>query len=257
MACSHSPEGILTIDELGDFIESRIPKVCPEAAKLLSQGTDFYRQFVLEQMVLHFDPLNLNRISIPDLLISPDFLLFIELTPDADYQNPYSYDSFEECFLSFKNCTNDIGLVDKSGFKNAKGAVYTSAFIDRLYDSTQTFEGCLDFGGFCRFMVHKQNCDSSEGARLFFDVFDVDGDGVLSIVDIAVFFKSLVSETDRYDVDFDNFIQELLDKTQCSGMGITFDDFVNCGACEEICLMLCDSSEFDVGVGGVASEGIF
>jgi hypothetical protein len=240
----------MTTDELGDFIESRVPRCCPEGVTLLPQGVDFYRQFVLEEMMLHFDPLSLNHISISDLLTSPHFLLFLDVSPDSDYVNPYSYASFEDCFSAFRSCINDRGLVDKIGFKNAKGATYTSAFVDRVYELLPNFDGCREFGGVCRCMVHKQQCDCAPGARLFFDVFDVDGDGVLGIVDFAFFFKAAMKEADRDDVDFDNFIQEMLDKTQSTGMEVTFDEFVNCGESEEICLMLSDFSEFDTIVGG-------
>jgi Ca2+-binding EF-hand superfamily protein len=249
MSFAVGPEGLLTADSLGDFIESRIPKVCPKVSQLKPSGEEFYRQFVLEHFLFHFDPLSFNRISAVDLIVSPEFVHFLELTPESDYENPYSWSSFASAFSAFRNCTNDEGLVSKAGFKNSRDCKFCDAFVDRVFEVSSLFGGLMDFGGFCKFMVYKDNCETATGARFFFKLFDLDGDGKLSPLDVAYFFRSLAAESDRASVSFDNFMYEMLDKTQATGMEILLDQFVSCGACEEIALTLSDVSEFDMAVG--------
>ena len=91
--------------------------------------------------------------------------------------------------------------------------------------------------------MQKKNNETPNGARYFFDLFDIDGDGLIGAFDIEYFFKDLVRESGS-NTDLNIFVQEMLDKTQATQMGFTLEQFVNCGACEEIADILSDVGEF-------------
>ena len=102
----------------------------------------------------------------------------------------------------------------------------------------------MDFGGFYRFVVRKENCDKPNGARYFFDLFDVDGDGLIGPFDLTYFYRDLVRESTCALLALNTFIEETLDKTQASELGFTVDQFISCGAAREIVEVLSDYDVF-------------
>ena len=236
--------GILSSDGLGKFVDMKIPK-CKSLEKLKDDAKylPFYRQAVLEQIAFNFDPIGLNRVAINDLIASQQFAQFLDIDENDRYENPYSYYYFIDWFGTFTKAVNESGLCTKEGFKHCKDWNLCDAFVDRVFEAAQLFDGCLDFGGFYHFVVCKENNETPNGARYFFDLFDIDGDGLIGAFDIEYFFKDLVRESGS-NTDLNIFVQEMLDKTQATQMGFTLEQFVNCGACEEIADILSDVGEF-------------
>ena len=242
--------GILSTDGLGKFIDMKIPKCkCLAQLKDDEKYLPFYKQAVLEQIAFNFDPIGLNRVSLNDLMTSQNFAQLLDIDENDRYENPYSYYYFIDWFGAFTKVVNEDGLCTKAGFKHCKDWNLCDAFVDRVFEVSTLFDGCLDFGSFFHFVVCKENNETPNGARYFFDLFDIDGDGLVGAFDIEYFFKDLVRESGCTGTDLHIFVQEMLDKTQAAHMGFTLEQFTNCGACEEIADILSDFGEFRTYVG--------
>ncbi|OHT11923.1 hypothetical protein TRFO_18387 [Tritrichomonas foetus] len=248
---STMPGCFLTLDDVGDFIDSKIPKLSALKNLMSNDGVTlpFYRQLVLEQITFHFDPYGMNRISAIDLMTSNDFTSFLTLTDNDDSYNFYSYQYFIDIFAAFSKNVNEEGLMNRESFKECKDWKFCQAFVDRVFEKSSLFSDCLDFGGFAHFYVNYENSETPTGARYYFDLLDIDGDGLIGPFDIGYFFKDLLKESQSKDANLDIFIQELLDKTQATQMGFTLEQFISCGSCEEIASILSDYNEFKIYVG--------
>ena len=256
---------MLSLDDIGDFIEKKIPEI--ESLKSLLKNDavtlPFYRQLALEQITFHFDPYGMNKISPVELMSSRDFstfLLFSQLSKqnkseneeediEDDPSNIFSYSYFLTVFATFSKNVNSEGLMDRKSFKLCKDWHLCDAFVDRVFETSTLYNDCLDFSGFVHFYVNYENSETPNGARFYFNLFDVDDDGLINPFDIGVFYKDLIRESKSTEADLEILIQELLDKTQATEMGFTLDQYISCGSCEEIASILSDFNEFKIYFG--------
>jgi hypothetical protein len=231
----------VTVDALADFRVSKFAATHPQ------DGVDtaaFYRVYVQEQLSFHFDPLGTNRIDAVQVITSPSFTQVIELD-GRDTVNPYSFVCFRKWLNTF-TAAADRGMLTRRGFKGCRAKwVFSDAFIDRVFDAATLYNDRLDLRGYFRFVVAFENRDTDAGARYFFGLIDVDGDGVLGHEDIAFFFKDLVRESGTARITFEWFMQEILDEVQSrSPAGFTLPDFTQSGACRDITCLLANYLEF-------------
>lgn len=252
-------ECILSIDSISDFLDEIIDETShlKQMFENKSAALPFYKQFFLEQVAFRFDPYGLNKISAIDLILSNHFSSFFEISylaqkypeDDVNDNNPYSYATFQPIFAAFSSNVNSEGLLDKESFKHIKEWHFCDCFIDRVYENSEVYDDCLDFRGFCIFYISYDNCDTKNGARYIFNLLDIDGDGLVTPLDLSYFYKDLVKESKSNETDFDVVVQEILDQTQAFGMGFTLDEFINCGASGEIASIMSDYSEFGIYFG--------
>ncbi|KAK8900190.1 Serine/threonine-protein phosphatase 2A regulatory subunit B'' subunit gamma [Tritrichomonas musculus] len=254
---------MLTLDDIGDFFEKKIREI--DSLSPLLKNDEFqlpyYRQLALEQITFFFDPYGMNKVSPAELMSSRQFSSFLSLSqiskqnkesdepPEDDPDNIFSYSYFISILATFTKSVNSDGLMDRKSFKTCNGWNLCDAFVDRVFETSTVYNGCLDFNGFVHFYVNYENSETPNGARYYFNLFDVDDDGLINPFDIGCFYKDLVRESGSKEADLEILIQELLDKTQATEMGFTLDQFVSCGSCEEIASILSDFNEFKIYFG--------
>lgn len=241
--------GIMSTDGLSKFIEKKIPTF-DSLVRLQGEHTyiPFYRQTVLEETAFRLDPLGLNRISVNDLITSPHFAKFLDLDENDRRQNPFSVHHFVEWFGPFSRSVDSRGLCTRASFKHFRNWHLCDAFVDRVFEESSLFDGCMDFGGFYRFVVHRENCTTEAGARYFFNLFDTDDDGHVGPFDLSYFYRDLVRESSCDAVAFSTFTEEILDMVQAPSIGFTLEQFIASGACQEIIAVLSDYKEFKLFV---------
>lgn len=264
LSYSKMQDCMLTIDDIDEFLEKKIPEA--NSLKHLLENNavtiPFYKQLAIEQIGFHFDPYGMNRISPIELMLSKHFSSFLallqtskqnETTDDDEIEddpdNTFSYSYFLLVFAKFSKNVNEEGMMDRKSFKLCSDWHLCDAFVDRVFENSTVYNDCLDFSGFAHFYINYENSDTPNGARFYFNLFDVDDDGLINPYDIGVFYKDLVRESKSTEADLEILIQELLDKTQATEMGFTLDQFVNCGSCEEIAGILSDFNEFKIYFG--------
>ena len=67
-------------------------------------------------------------------------------------------------------------------------------------------------------------------------------------MDVSVIRQLRNCSDKEIDTPLSVFVQEMLDKTQASQIGIEFEQFATCGSCEEIADILSDCCEFEMYV---------
>jgi Ca2+-binding EF-hand superfamily protein len=240
--------GILAGADLDAYVKSQIPKFANlrQLAESDETSIEYYCQCAGELFAFHFDPLHMNRFVAQDLVVSRHFAEFLDLEDSPDSDNPFSFRSFIHWFSLFTQSVGENGMLDRSAFKNCVvGWNFSDAFVDRVFETSKLFDDFLDFGGFFHFVVFKENIESETSARYFFDLFDIDEDGVVGFADIGHFYRSLVSNVDS---GLSCFFREVVDQTQASGMGFTVDEFMKSGNHVAVIGILSDVREFGESV---------
>ena len=139
--------GILSSDGLSRFIDEKIP-FCDCLLRLQGEKgyVPFYKQTVLEQASFHLDPFGLNRMCVNDLMTSPHFAKFLDIDEHDRYDNPYSVIYFLDWFGTFSRTVNQSGLCTRESFKHCRNWHFCDAFVDRVFESSSLYDGCMDFG---------------------------------------------------------------------------------------------------------------
>lgn len=239
------PQGMLTLDD----IESFVTDVINEAETLKPvRNNGFYKEMVLEITSFSLDILGMNRVAAKDLVSTEDFPLFLEVDSDSSIDNPFSYKFFLQWYSAFTKSVNSEGMLTKESFKHCSDWKLCDAFVDRVFETSVLFDGCMDFAGFIRFVIAKHFNETANGARYFFNLFDVDGDGMIGPFDIEYFYNSLSCESKQTDTSLGTFVQEMLDKAQATEIGFTLEQFISCGSCDLIADVMSDYTEFGIYV---------
>ncbi|KAH0794701.1 serine/threonine-protein phosphatase 2A regulatory subunit B'' subunit gamma-like [Histomonas meleagridis] len=243
-----SGEYLMTIDDISDYLESKFSSFKTLSSLSTENLLPFYRQCVLEQISFHFDPFNTNKYSPFQLFSSPKFTQFFFIDENNTFKNPYSFTYFRHYYTEFINHISSEGMLSKRTFKHWGSYSFVDPFIDRFFECSTTFNECIDFAGFIRFVVFLDHPKHVNTSRYFFELFDVNGDGMLDMCDVDYFVKGLVRESKVF-VPVDEVFREILDKACANDVFVTRDQFIECGCAYEIASILFDYKEFGLYYG--------
>jgi Ca2+-binding EF-hand superfamily protein len=168
------------------------------------------------------------------------------------------YDKF--CGLDRRN----KGLLERGDFAKYKKGIppvsqdglppgtcpIAELFIDRYFEMVPMFDGEMDFKYFVDFTLLVEFLPTRcPRPGVFFDIFDLDGDGVLTPMDLQHFFKTtrqkLVAAGLADTVPVELFVRELFDAL-CPAVSLrcTRDEFIKCTSAGVVCGTLIDPLTF-------------
>jgi Ca2+-binding EF-hand superfamily protein len=124
--------------------------------------------------------------------------------------------------------------------------LFSSAFLERLFDVMQTFDGRIDFALFMKLVTNLQFLLTRPAAHFFFEIFDLDQDGKVTAPDLMYFYRGIQNEaTSPPPVDV--FLADVFDKCQCDCTGFTEADIFTCGRADEVVRLLIDLNDSPFG----------
>ena len=112
-------EYLLTIDDMSCYIESEICNF--KTLNILVENenlSQFYIQFVLEQISFYFDPFNTNKLSPFVMISSENFNKFYLIDENNATDNTYSFAYFKDWYDIFMRLVSDNGMITKNEFKH-------------------------------------------------------------------------------------------------------------------------------------------
>jgi serine/threonine-protein phosphatase 2A regulatory subunit B'' len=72
----------------------------------------------------------------------------------------------------------------------------TKIFVDRVFETSETYDGKMDFKSFVEFILAFENIKEQAATRYFFRIVDVYNKGAIDTFVINMFLKSIVSKLD-------------------------------------------------------------
>lgn len=253
-------DGFVSEDNLSFFIEKMIPYL--NSLKNLGKMTDYYVPYATALIMTYLTFYEKEKIPIKDLLFSKIFIKFINIDyddlikKDKPKISNNSIPIADDGLPNFSNSSSNVGRRPNNPFKPEESKIiynkfikmdskktgylrmedvkktdnfwFTDAFLDRLFHNVLTEtsynEDRFDYILFLRFYLSLNYMKTPRSVDLFFEVADIDGDGVISNFDILYFYKEMIRESkiDKEKHSYDKFYSELLDITKCNAKdGIT------------------------------------
>ncbi|KAK8863990.1 Serine/threonine-protein phosphatase 2A regulatory subunit B'' subunit gamma [Tritrichomonas musculus] len=249
-------DSFVSEETISYFIELMIPQI--NSLKDLRQHKDYYIPYATTLIMTFLTSYEKEKIPLKKLLFSKIFIKFINLDYDDHIKrekhrvpslnaddgfpnfssssnvsrirnNPFSLKESKHIYETFiKMDSQKSGYLTINDVKETDNFLFTNAFLDRLFHNVLTEtaynDDRFDYTSFLRFYVSLNFMKSPRSVDLFFDVADIDGDGVISNFDILYFYKEMIKESkiDKELHSYDRFYSELLDITKCNAKeGIT------------------------------------
>lgn len=247
-------------DTISSFVEIMIPHL--NSLKNLGKMKDYYIPYATTLIMTFLTFYEKEKIPLKKLLFSKIFIKFINIDYDdlikkdkpkiSSNSNPIADDGFPNFSNSSSNVirrqnnpfkqneskiiynkfikmdSKKTGYLRMEDIKKTDNYLFTDAFLDRLFHNVLTEtsynEDRFDYILFLRFYISLNYMKTPRSVDLFFEVADIDGDGVISNFDILYFYKEMIKETkiDKEKHSYDRFYSELLDITKCNAKdGIT------------------------------------
>lgn len=210
---------------------------------------EFYCPIVVSRMRFFLDGTWNGKFNLAKLITSKPFIQFVYMDHMDIEKNPFSVenttwlyslyvkiDSQKEGMLT----QDDMRVISIDGGKTK--FEFSQAFLSRLFEKLHTFNGKLDFALFLCVIWPLAYMGEPQAARFFVDLFDLDEDGRVGILDLRYFYKSIYEDQENADskVTFDWFMSEIYDMCQCREEGFTADMLIASGEQEHIIKMMID-----------------
>jgi Ca2+-binding EF-hand superfamily protein len=220
-----------------------------QEGKELNWYKEFYVPIVMSRFAFFMGTANTNRFDLRSLVSSKEFLQFLRMDSMDSEKHPMGVKATTTIYnLYVALDSKREGMLSPSDLKSMRIGgeeyVFSPAFTSRIFDVLQTYDGKVDFGLFLSLYFPLRYMSLPAASHFFFEIFDVDEDGVISIPDIAFFFKSLVKVAQSTSANFDYYLSEMFDMAQCQSNGITEEMLKQCGEQAEIVKMLIDVVSF-------------
>ncbi|CAJ0955628.1 unnamed protein product, partial [Mesorhabditis belari] len=183
------------------------------------------------------DPMLLKVYPVKDILSSGFYQEMTNALNTDDIDNWFSRKNFDYVLATYKQLDLDCnGLISASELMTF--SEFNPEFIGRVFAQTNVYDanGEMDFGGFCDFILAFQHADTMAAWRYFFNIFDSDGDGFISLSDVRALVCSLIDRLqamNRADIftmpDVDDLLTyEFWDVIGCANKEkISFRDICN------------------------------
>jgi Ca2+-binding EF-hand superfamily protein len=210
---------------------------------------EFYVPIIVNRFAFFLGVADTSKFDLRRLISSREFVQFVRMDSMDVSRHPMSIKATTDVYSLYVGMnSNGDGMLAQTDFKTMKIGeeeyAFSPAFVSRIFDVLQTYEGKMDFGLFLSVYFPLRYMDHPAATRFFFEIFDIDEDGIMSILDISYFFKSLVGYVKSTTANFDYYLSEMFDMAQCQSDGITEEMLRECGEQGEIVKMLMDAVTF-------------
>lgn len=124
----------------------------------------------------------------------------------------------------------------------------TKIFIDRVFETSETYQGLMEFKGFVDFILAFENVASPEATRYFFRIVDVYNKGAIDSFVINMFLKQIVKKLDSQDkigYKVEDIINEIFDLAKPKvERAITYLDLTGSKSGKIVIPMLINAKDF-------------
>lgn len=225
LSCSTVEGLLLSRNDLIYYVEEHLRK--RDFLDFLANELDFYAHYVVSLFSYYFDPFQTGTFDPFKMIYSSYFIEFYQ--PEGDQPDGvYSFASFFNIFEKYNDIVNDNGMVDKESIRKLNEC-FTNAFIDRIFEISNTYNDSLDFDAFIKFYIPFTQSKNKNAGYYFFKLLDIDNDGLISISDLSYFYNGCLKENETKDEQFNIFLMELFDQSCSNQLGITLKQFINFG----------------------------
>ncbi|OHT01646.1 EF hand family protein [Tritrichomonas foetus] len=243
------------------FIEKRITEITltkfvenyTQTLEKLSKFADnfswfleYYGQIVIARFMFQFSSIHDFKIDTRTFITSNLFYNLIELDSSPNNkENPFQPHEIIHIYNLYVGLDTDgVGLLTAENMKKFENYEFSDAFLKRLFDIISLQEQTFDFYQFILLYFQLRNMTSRPGTQFFFEVLDLDGDGVISRNDINYFYKAIVTETNVKNHDYDAFLSKILDIISCQSEFVTEEDLLDSENQELFFKLLIDLNTF-------------
>ena len=250
LQCSSSGDGLLTEADFEKYLKDAFTRMRYFKQHLdidlSSEERPFYFCYIKEKLYNQLDYFARNRLSATSLVSSVNFTLFLELDNISD--NCLSIEKFEPIYNSFANNVKENGLLSQEGISKCYNNRLNPAYISRFFELANCYGNSLDFCGYTQFRnIHyhiKEKLEDNNVIRFLFRIFDVSSTGTIDPQDILFFYNGSLRSTKVNNLEFDTFLQEILDRVGCHTESISLELFLNCGVAYDISTIFIDLNAF-------------
>ena len=241
---------VVSESDISNFINVIIHDI--PSLKNLGNYIDYYTTYATAVMMFFLTSFEGSKVFTRRFLSSRILLQLINLrfenNPDNLKRNPFRKDASSLAYNTFVRLDSEqSGYLLPTDVKEFNRFSFTDAFLSRLFNNVLTTElndGRLDYTLFLSFYLATTFLKSPRSVDLFFQVADIDGDGLISNFDILYFYKAMKKECKINNHSYETFLSELLDNTKGKPEGITKEQIYKTRSSDPFFLLLFDKNTF-------------
>eukprot|EP00741_Cyanophora_paradoxa_P004849 tig00000836_g4704.t1 len=241
--------GYLREQDMENYIFELIPSL-PQLSSLEEIFYPFYVCTAVRKFFFFLDPMRKGHIKIKTLLFSPILAELFELRQEhmseeeaaANWFSAQSALRVYEQYLALDEDHN--GLLSQRELARYGQGTLTPAFVQRVFDEFNTYDGEMDYKTFLNFVLAMENKKSPQALRYFFRILDVRKLGYLTIFNVNYFFRDVIRcmrENNHDPVSVEDVKDEIFDMIKpAHPLHITLEDLMTCRVGDTIVSMLID-----------------
>lgn len=155
--------------------------------------SDFYIQICIKKLTFFLDPN--RRLKIPIRVLATSHI-FTELQDmhDEKLTDQHLRGNWFSVFSAHRIYTQYLvlgghrtGMLTRDDLLKYRNASFTPLFIQRVFETTQTYNGEMDFMGYIEFVLSMENPTLPASIKYCFRAFDVNGEGWINEYVIELF----------------------------------------------------------------------
>ncbi|KAH7965546.1 hypothetical protein HPB49_008698 [Dermacentor silvarum] len=248
-----SGQGYLREIDLEAYIKDLIPSL-PQINGIEQTFHSFYVCTALRKFCFFLDPLRTGKIKIQDILCCSFHDDLTELRSDKLTStnldtNWFSATSALKVYGDYLNLDrNRNGMLSKSELARYGKGTLTQAFIDRVFQECQTYDGDIDYKTYLDLVLALENRKEPQALQFFFRILDINGRGYLDVFSLNYFFRDIQEQMRKHNqepVKFEDVKDEIFDMVKPEDpCKITLKDLIRCGKGSTVVSILIDVNEF-------------
>jgi serine/threonine-protein phosphatase 2A regulatory subunit B'' len=223
-------DGRLTEEDLDSYIRYLIPSIT-SIGSIPQDSIPFYSCAVSRRLFWALDISNRGSIRIADLIHSDvmDEWLDLQLAREDPPRNWFSNTVTTQLYEKFLLLdSNESGMLTAANMKRYKKGIPTvvddglprdisplsSLFIDRVFEISALYKSEMDYKSFVDFVIAVEFLPQCSRPRYFWSIFDLEGTGVLTPMNVLHFFRETYQKLVDAGVEappLELVIQELFD----------------------------------------------
>lgn len=265
-------DGYLRESDLDAYITQMLPSL-PPLAELESNMVPQYKRIAIRKLMFFNDPHRRNRVSVTDLLVSPQLAEFLELrqeiSPEGEAAlsgNWFSLSNARRVYSMFLELDEDMdGMLSIEELALFGGGGLTKFFLEILFEEhievwnsrkkpsaggrrRAARNTRMDFPAFLEFVLAWENRKHEHSLAYFFRIFDRRKQGFLTSHDLFIFFRYVHErwvEGGNYELNVDDVKDELWDMIKPEDpLKVTLKDLVACKMGDTVISILTDITGF-------------
>ncbi|KAI9141995.1 hypothetical protein BKA69DRAFT_356760 [Paraphysoderma sedebokerense] len=235
--------------DLNRYVTDMIPAY-PQLKKLEESFYKYYTCIAVRKFMFFLDPMRRGKIKIKDILLSPILTEFFELREEmlpmdlarTNWFSPLSTSRIYGQYVTLDKDRN--GMISRAELAKYNRSSYTDAFLDRIFQEYQSYDGELDFKCFLDLVLALENLNTTQGITYCFKLLDINCAGYLDEFCVHWFlkdtFKKLSQNGEMFQ--FDDIMNEIYDmsRPQKHPRRLYLSDLISCGVGGTIVSILID-----------------